>query len=182
MIIRDGTFSLRNSPIWIRNVSISGNVGDAIELGSNNIADISGLYVNGATKGIDLAGDSVKVTLRNSTFTSIGGTVFKSTPESEWNVTNTVINGATGDVFDLRSENTLFVAGNTFKGTIGGSLFSFEGTTATEVLQGSIGNINNVTSFGAPICDTGSGSFTGEIEIIEGTVVTVLDDGMAPCN
>ena len=174
-------FSGGNSNIVISNVTIegdgNGSVNAAIELGLSNVAVIWGLHVDGSDRGINMVARGAEANISNSTFANIGGKVFDSGNEATWSLRNSVVNGADDDVFELGTDDKLFVEGNTFTGDIGGNIFSFERANAV-VETGSTGNVNNTTS--GNLCEaSGSGSFTGSIEFVDGTV---LQDNVSPCN
>ena len=87
-------------------------------------------------------------------------------------VTNSVFNETGDHVFSFINANglELLVSGNTFNGPIAGSLFSFEISGTTTVLDGSTGNTYNAGP--APTCQTTStASFTGNIRFVDGAVV-----------
>ncbi len=168
-------FSSGNANIKISNVTVRGDVGDAVELGHSNVAVISGLDVVGSDKGIAMITRNATAIVSNSTFTDIGGKVFDSGNEATWSVQNSVVNGASDDVFELGTDDKLFVAGNTFLGDIAGNIFSFEQDGA-EVLDGSTGNdISGVTfTAGGQVCAVVSGrTFSGSaINFLDGTTVS----------
>ncbi|MEM8975730.1 MAG: right-handed parallel beta-helix repeat-containing protein, partial [Pseudomonadota bacterium] len=168
-------FSSGNTDVTISNVTIRGDVEDAIELGGGGNAKIWALEVTGSERGIAV-GRAAKAEIRNSTFTDITGKVFDSGNEVTWTLLNSTVNGAGDDVFELGTDDKLYVAGNTFLGDIAGSIFSFERDGAV-VQDGSTGNyISGVTfTSGGQVCSVSSGvTFSGStIKFLD--VTTTVD-------
>jgi len=92
------------------------------------------------------------VTITNSEFSDLGGNAFDTHPnnlsDNDLTVKNSLFNNIDGSVFNNRFRN-LLVSGNTFNGAVGGSLFDFRNMPTFQA--GSTGNVNNSTA--NPVCN-----------------------------